>query len=263
MLSMPMVTGAVNCYSERSRMEPPDGSFIAPVPTSSGRCSTACIQSRSRRQLNPAEHSSHPCTFSLECPRVIEGDIAMTCRTSILLAGLLFAFGVAGAQDRDFSKVQMKVSKVSGNVYMLEGAGGNIGASVGDDGIVIVDDQYAPLADKIRAALKGITDKPVRFVINTHYHGDHTGGNAYFHKDAPVIAHDNVRKHLQEGGTARNFVAVTHGIKPGRSVDKMKQANVLAPWPKWSGDFINTDQWLVTLYNDLTGKKTGEFIKHN
>jgi len=71
----------------------------------------------------------------------------------------------------------MKVSKVAGNVYMLMGAGGNIGALVGDDGIVIVDDQYAPLADKIQAALKGITDKPVRFIINTHYHPDHTGGN--------------------------------------------------------------------------------------
>src|SRR5437016_13115756 len=117
------------------------------------------------------------------------------------------------AQDRDFSKVEMKVTKVAGNIYMLEGAGGNIGASVGEDGIVVVDDQYAPLADKIRAALKGITDKPVRFVITTHYHEDHTGGNAYFQNDAPVIAHDNVRKHLEEGGTAGNFGAVTHEMK--------------------------------------------------
>ena len=83
------------------------------------------------------------------------------------------------AQATDYSKVQIKTTKVSGNIYMLEGAGGNIAASVGDDGIVIVDDQFAPLAEKIQAALKslGITDKPVRFVINTHYHGDHTGGN--------------------------------------------------------------------------------------
>ena len=118
---------------------------------------------------------------------------------------VLLMTGILGqAQDQDFSKVQMKVSKVAGNIYMLEGAGGNIGASVGDDGIVIVDDQYAPLAEKIQAALKGITDKPVRFVINTHYHMDHTGGNAYFQKTAPVIAHDNVRKRLEEGGTAGN-----------------------------------------------------------
>src|ERR1700742_2847089 len=104
---------------------------------------------------------------------------------------------IASAQDQDFTKVQMKVSKVAGSVYMLEGEGGNIGASVGDDGIVIVDDQYAPLADKIQAALKTITDKPVRFVINTHYHDDHTGANEYFQKQAPIIAHDNVRKRLE------------------------------------------------------------------
>src|SRR5262249_4833557 len=110
----------------------------------------------------------------------------------------------AFSQDQDFSKVQMKVSKVSGNVYMLEGAGGNIGASVGDDGIVIVDDQYAPMADKIKAALKGVTDKPVRFVINTHYHGDHTGGNAIFQQNAPIIAQDNVRKRMEQGGPGGN-----------------------------------------------------------
>ena len=97
---------------------------------------------------------------------------------------------------------------------MLKGAGGNIGASVGDDGIVIVDDQYAPLADKIQAALKGITDKPVRFVINTHYHEDHTGSNEYFQKTAPIIAHDNVRKSLEEGGAAGNGASVKFDAKP-------------------------------------------------
>jgi len=108
------------------------------------------------------------------------------------------------AQNQDFSKVQMKVTKVAGTVYMLEGSGGNIGASVGEDGIVIVDDQYAPLAEKIEAALKGVTDKPLRFVINTHYHGDHTGSNAYFQKQAPIIAQDNVRKRLESGSPAGN-----------------------------------------------------------
>src|SRR5262245_20136947 len=79
----------------------------------------------------------------------------------------------AVAQQGDFSKVQIKVTKVSGNIYMLEGAGGNIAASVGEDGIVIVDDQFAPLAEKIQAALTNlkITDKTVSFVLNTHYQG--------------------------------------------------------------------------------------------
>jgi glyoxylase-like metal-dependent hydrolase (beta-lactamase superfamily II) len=135
-------------------------------------------------------------------------------KIAISVAGLWLVGCMATAQDQDFSKVQMKVSKVAGNVYMLEGAGGNIGASVGEDGIVIVDDQYAPLADKIQAALKGITDKPVRFIINTHYHGDHTGGNAYFQKQAPIIAHDNVRKRLETGGAAGNGGSVHMDVKP-------------------------------------------------
>jgi glyoxylase-like metal-dependent hydrolase (beta-lactamase superfamily II) len=84
---------------------------------------------------------------------------------------------------------------------MLEGSGGNIGVSVGEDGIVIVDDQFAPLAPKIKAALKDLTDKPLRFVLNTHFHGDHTGGNAQFGTEAVIIAHDNVRKRLEAGGT--------------------------------------------------------------
>ena len=127
-------------------------------------------------------------------------------RLPILVAVCCFLTFLA-AQEEDLSKVQMKVSKVAGNVYMLEGDGaGNIGASVGDDGIVIVDDQYAPLADKIQAALKGITDKPLRFIINTHYHPDHTGGNAYFQKQAPIIAQDNVRKRL-EGAVASAMAA--------------------------------------------------------
>ena len=105
---------------------------------------------------------------------------ALWSRLAVMF-GSVFLVGVGlRAQEKDFSKVEIKVTKVSGNIYMLEGDGGNIAASVGEDGIVIVDDQYAPLADKIQVALKNmkITDKPVRFVINTHYHGDHTGGNA-------------------------------------------------------------------------------------
>src|SRR5271169_7109043 len=134
------------------------------------------------------------------------GEDHMTRQIS-LLSFLFLALVVAlvSAQDQDFSKVQIKVTKVSGNIYMLEGAGGNIAASVGEDGIVIVDDQYAPLAEKIAAALKaiGVTDKPVRFVINTHYHGDHTGGNLPFATaGSTVIAQDNVRKRLETGGKA-------------------------------------------------------------
>jgi len=116
-----------------------------------------------------------------------------------ILAPFLFA-AVALAAEPDYSKVEIKATKVAGSVYMLQGAGGSIGVCVGDDGIVIVDDQFAPLASKIRAALKDISDKPLKFVINTHFHGDHTGGNAEFSREATIIAHDNVRKRLQDGG---------------------------------------------------------------
>jgi cyclase len=106
----------------------------------------------------------------------------------------------AFAADQDYSKVEITTTKVAGSVYMLQGAGGNIGVCAGDEGIVIVDDQFAPLASKIREALKGISDKPLKFVINTHFHGDHTGGNAELSKEATIIAHENVRKRLGEGG---------------------------------------------------------------
>lgn len=114
----------------------------------------------------------------------------------VLVSFVLFLFAVSVQAQTDWSKIEVKAQKVSGNVYMLEGAGGNIGVSVGDDGILIVDDQYAPLADKIKAALKGIADKKLRFILNTHWHGDHTGGNVVFGPEAPVIAHDNVRKRM-------------------------------------------------------------------
>jgi len=299
---------------------------------------------------------------------------------------VLVAVAPVAAQDRDFSKVEIKVTKVAGSVYMLEGAGGNIAASVGEDGIVMVDDQFAPLVDKVRAALKGIADKPVRFVINTHVHVDHTGGNAGFSSTSTIIAQENVRKRLASGGTAGNLAGVKfdfepaakealpiitfshdltlhlngeeiraihfphghtdgdcvvyfsgsnvahvgddfitlgfpfvdlgsggsvegmiaaletllpklpadvkiipgHGqvssvadvqrfiamlketravvqkeVKAGKTLEQLKQEKVLEPWSKWSGSFITTDVFIDTLYNELTGKNSVEFMRHN
>lgn len=126
-----------------------------------------------------------------------------------LLLIVLSLFAVTATAQTDFSKVQIKATKVAGNVYMLEGAGGNIGVSVGDDGILIVDDQFAPLADKIRAALKGVADKKLRFILNTHWHGDHTGGNVAFGPEATIIAHDNVRKRLATEQKSEVFKSTT------------------------------------------------------
>ena len=310
--------------------------------------------------------------------------------TKLFAAVLLFLPILAFAQGQDFSKVQIKATKVAGNIYMLEGAGGNIAASIGEDGIVLVDDQFAPLAEKIQASLKslGITDKPVRFIINTHYHGDHTGGNVPFgNSGSTLIAQDNVRKRLITGGTAGNgpggsvhtdqpasekaglpiitfehdvtvhlngediralhfpaghtdgdsiiffpknnvvhmgddfvrygfpFIDVNAGgsvqgmvnamekataqlppdvkVIPGhgqlstlddvreftkmlkdtsavvqkalddhKSLEQMKKDKILDPWQKWSGQFINTDAFIETLYNSLTNTK-GQFRPHN
>jgi cyclase len=125
-----------------------------------------------------------------------------TALVTALAAACLALAGVARARQ-DFSKVQIKTTRVSGNVYMLEGSGGNIGVSAGADGILIIDDQFAPLADKIRAALKEINPGALHFILNTHFHGDHTGGNPVFGRDGTIIAHDNVRKRLAAGQPGR------------------------------------------------------------
>ena len=109
-----------------------------------------------------------------------------------LIAALMLTAAPASAQD--YSKVEIKVEKVAPGVAVLFGAGGNIGLSYGEDGNALVDDQFAPLTDKIVAAVRTVDPDPVKFVINTHWHFDHTGGNENFGKMGTVImAHDNVR----------------------------------------------------------------------
>jgi glyoxylase-like metal-dependent hydrolase (beta-lactamase superfamily II) len=111
----------------------------------------------------------------------------------LILAGL----AVPVWAQQDFSAVEIETIQVSGNVYMLVGAGGNIGLSVGDDGAFVIDDQFAPLSDKIMAAIAELTDADVKFLVNTHHHSDHTGGNeAFGAAGALIIAHDNVRARM-------------------------------------------------------------------
>lgn len=111
-----------------------------------------------------------------------------------LLLGLAAA-GPLAAQD--FSKVEIKADKLSDSVWMLTGAGGNLGLSIGDDAVFLIDDQFAPLAPKIKAAIARLTPKPVQFLLNTHFHFDHTGGNEAFGREgALIVAHDNVRRRL-------------------------------------------------------------------
>ncbi len=114
-------------------------------------------------------------------------------KLTTLSAALVAAPGWA----QNFDDVEIQTVHASDNVYMLVGAGGNIGLSVGDDGAVVIDDQYAPLSEKIMAAIAEITDSDVSFLINTHYHGDHTGGNeAFGEAGALIFAQDNVRARM-------------------------------------------------------------------
>ena len=121
-------------------------------------------------------------------------------RILVALTIAALSFG-ALAQQRNFDAVQIKTTQVAAGIYMLEGEGGNIGVSAGEDGVFLIDDQFAPLTPKITAAVKAISDQPIRFLINTHWHGDHVGGNENFGKAGVVIvAHDNVYKRMSVGG---------------------------------------------------------------
>jgi len=115
-----------------------------------------------------------------------------------LFAVSLFTAIPSFAQEQriDWDKAQVKVQKLSANVYLLQGVGGNVGAFISDDGSVLIDCEELQLGPKLEAAVKSISDKPVKYVLNTHWHGDHTGGNAYFGKTAVIIAQDNMRKKM-------------------------------------------------------------------
>lgn len=120
-----------------------------------------------------------------------------TIGTVGLLLILAFLTVPAQAQTQDFEKVQINTIPVSGGIYMLMGAGGNIGVSAGEDGVFLIDDQFAPLNKKILDAVAKISNRPIRFLLNTHWHGDHTGGNELMGKAGVlIVAHDNVRKRL-------------------------------------------------------------------
>src|ERR1043165_972925 len=129
---------------------------------------------------------------------LIDGSIVRAMKhSSLVFLGIMLAAGVARGQQQDFSKVTIKTTKLTDSIYMLEGAGGNIGVSVGEDGVIVIDDQYAPLTPKIQEAISKISNKPIRFVINTHWHLDHVGGNENMAvAGAVLIAHDNVRKRM-------------------------------------------------------------------
>jgi len=144
----------------------------------------------------------------------------MRFRLSPLLPGLLTLAFVAlvpcAFAQQNFDNVQIEVIEVAEGVYMLRGSGGNLGLSVGDDGAFLIDDQFAPLTEKILAAIATISDKPVRFVVNTHWHGDHTGGNENMGAaGAVLVAHENVRARMSVEQFMKAFDRTVPASPPG------------------------------------------------
>jgi len=159
----------------------------------------------------------------------------MKCRLAAF-AVMSIAALPAVAQQQDFSKVEVKAQKVTEGVYMITGSGGNIGLSVGKDGCYVIDDQYAPLTGRILAAIKAISPAPVRFVVNTHWHGDHTGGNENMGKTgALLVAHENVRLRMS---TEQFMAAMDRKIPPAPEAALPVVTFADAVTFHWNGDEI-------------------------
>ena len=143
--------------------------------------------------LNESEQGATTSAARATAPR------AAFRRRVLLIAAALAVVAAAAVVAQNFDNVEIKSEKVAEGLWMLTGRGGNIGVLTGADGTVLIDDQYGPLSPKIKAAVQVLTDKPIRTIINTHWHGDHTGGNEHFAGDgAEIFAHDNVRKRMSE-----------------------------------------------------------------
>ena len=143
---------------------------------------------------------------------------------------------LAEAQE-DWDAVEVQVVSVAEGVHALVGRGGNIGVSVGEDGTILIDDQFAPLTDKILAAVRTITADPVRFVVNTHFHGDHTGGNENLGKQGSIIvAHDNVRKRMSSEQVREILRQDTTSASPPDALPKITFADGVTF--HWNGDTI-------------------------
>jgi cyclase len=134
----------------------------------------------------------------------------MRHRQFCLLVTALFLVNPAGLPAQNFDSVQVRTVKVAEGVHMLMGAGGNIGVLSGEDGVIIVDDDYAPLTARVKTALTAISPRPLRFVLNTHWHGDHTGGNENLgNTGVLIVAHDNVRKRMSVDQFNKTFNSTT------------------------------------------------------
>jgi len=136
--------------------------------------------------------------------------------TALLIAGAFVPGRASAQQPVDWDKIEIKTTDLGNHTYMLMGQGGNITVAVGSDGIIMVDTQFAQLSDKIKAAIKAISSQPIKYIVNTHFHGDHTGGNENFQKDgAVVLAQDNIRVRLAAGTTNGTTGVKVPPVAPG------------------------------------------------
>jgi len=127
-------------------------------------------------------------------------------RLLLIFFGAATLFTAPAFAQQDFSKVEIKTEKLSATTYMMTGEGGNLGLSIGEDAVFVIDDQFAPLTPKINAAIAQLTKKPIKFVLNTHWHFDHTGGNENMGKaGALIVAHENVRRRMSAEGFIEFF----------------------------------------------------------
>lgn len=128
---------------------------------------------------------------------------------NLLLASVAALTLSSGALAQDWDNIEITTTKVTDDLYMLMGEGGNLGVSIGEDGVFLIDDQYAPLTEKILAAIRELSSDEIHFVFNTHYHGDHTGGNENLGKKGiDIVAHDNVYQRLSDSGSAKEALPI-------------------------------------------------------
>jgi len=166
------------------------------------------------------------------------GGSRLTLRHRLLVSAAALLVGSAAlAQDTDFSKVQIETIPLAANLYMLMGSGGNMVVSTGKDGSVLIDTEYAPLNAKIRAAIKAAGGTDVKFVVNTHWHGDHTGGNEPFGKaGAVIVAHNNVRVRMS---TEQFMAAFNNKIPPSPAAALPTVTFPTRTTFHWNGNTVN------------------------
>ena len=168
---------------------------------------------------------------------------------------LLLSFVCLDSFANRFDGVEITVTKANNNVYMLQGSGGNIGVLATADGLLLVDDQFAPLAKKIEKAMKGIVNKELKYIVNTHFHGDHTGSNTFFSHQAPIFAHKNVRERLGNQPTEKQVALPVVTYEQGVNIYLSDEEITLSHYPA-----AHTDGDTIVYFKKANVLHTGDLF---